>query len=143
MEFAVFSPNFRLETHACGCVSAKIFPTQRRQTSSDRSKRGDDRIILEAMFTYDIALFRLPVRRWMVTALCRPVLTYDIALFLLPVGRSRLWMVTALRRPENQKKKYFCFSNRLFLQSRSPRVGRVGRCVFTTTVFGTCVFCVE
>ena len=35
-----------------------------------------------------------------------------------------------------QKKKYFCFSNRLFLQSRSPRVGRVGRCVFTITVFG-------
>ena len=36
----------------------------------------------------------------------------------------------------NQEKKYFCFSNRLFLQSRSPRVGRVGRCVFTATVFG-------
>ena len=37
--------------------------------------------------------------------------------------------------------KYFCFSNRLFLQSRSPRVGWVGRCVFTTTVFGTCFLC--
>ena len=67
------------------------------------------------MFTYDIALFRLPVRRWMVTALCRPVLTYDIALFLLPVGRSRLWMVTALRRPENQKKKmYFGLGLKVF-----------------------------
>ena len=53
------------------------------------------------------------------------------------------WMVTALRRPKDQKKKYFCFSNRLLLQSRSPRVGRVGRCVFTTTVFGTCFFGVE
>ena len=39
-----------------------------------------------------------------------------------------------------QKKKYFCFSNRLFLQSRSPRVGRVGRSVFRTTVFGIRVF---
>ena len=41
-----------------------------------------------------------------------------------------------------QKKKYFCFSNRLFLQSRSPRVGRVGRSVFRTTVFGIRVFLV-
>ena len=40
----------------------------------------------------------------------------------------------------NQKKKYFCFSNRLFLQSRSPRVGRVGRLVFHTSVFGIRVF---
>ena len=42
----------------------------------------------------------------------------------------RSWLTAKI-----QKKKYFCFSNRLFLQSRSPRVGRVGRCVFRP-VFG-------
>ena len=42
-----------------------------------------------------------------------------------------------------QKKKYFCFSNRLFLQNRSPRVGWVGRFVFLTAVFGISVSCVN
>ena len=44
--------------------------------------------------------------------------------------------------PLKEEKKYFCFSNRLFLQSRSPRVGWVGRFVFLTTVFGIRVFSV-
>ena len=60
--FAVFSPNFSAGGARLRMRPSQIlFPTQRRQTSSDRSKRGDDRILLNERFTYDIALFLLPV----------------------------------------------------------------------------------